>query len=330
MPVTPKTRRNPAPPTPPIRPRPRVARGWLSVLRRPHPALWSAAGGRSARIHIAHGRYVGGRFGVEFGRNRAVLEAESGLALAPGRFEGQNVKMGKAKSGAFFDFFSLFGRNWTRIGAFRPPFYPLYMEWHLCVRGRASALLIGPAPCVRRPRTAKMAEESGGGRTRNAACLRPGAPGSVRRSAGVYPRRKAGPGRVSPRPKWRGLALALRKSCFTARSLDFARDDRARGRERDRDQKVAARTARRTRRALIYHSTSGIRVGGRSASATPPQSPNPSTHTKTAGIRKWHLSDLALLHSYDAVHLRLSAASPPSARSDSVAGSGTTRRSPVV
>jgi len=68
--------------------------------------------------HIAHGRYVGGQFWVEFGAIRAILEAESGLALAPRGIEGRNVNMGKALSGAFFDFFSLFGRNWMQIGAF--------------------------------------------------------------------------------------------------------------------------------------------------------------------------------------------------------------------
>jgi len=36
------------------------------------------------------------------------------------------------------------------------------MERRLCVRGRVSSLPIGPAPCVRWPRTAKMAVESGG------------------------------------------------------------------------------------------------------------------------------------------------------------------------
>jgi len=60
---------------------------------------------RLARRHIAHGRYVGGRFWVEFGPIWADLEAESGLALAPRGFRGRNVKMGKAESGAFFAFF---------------------------------------------------------------------------------------------------------------------------------------------------------------------------------------------------------------------------------
>ena len=61
---------------------------------------------------------VGGQFWVEFGPIWPILEAESGLALAPGGFEGRNVKIGKAESGAFFDFFSLFGRNLPPIGAF--------------------------------------------------------------------------------------------------------------------------------------------------------------------------------------------------------------------
>ncbi|MGB2998463.1 MAG: hypothetical protein WBC59_07475, partial [Phycisphaerae bacterium] len=61
--------------------------------------------------HIAHGRYVGGRFWVEFGGFGADLEAKSGLALALKGFEGRSVKMGKAELSAFFDFFSLFCRN---------------------------------------------------------------------------------------------------------------------------------------------------------------------------------------------------------------------------
>jgi hypothetical protein len=32
--------------------------------------------------------------------------------------------MGKAELVAFFDFFSLFGRNWTPIGPFLTPFLP--------------------------------------------------------------------------------------------------------------------------------------------------------------------------------------------------------------
>jgi len=68
--------------------------------------------------HIAQRRYVGGRFWVEFGGFWPVLEAESGLALAPKGIEGRNVKMGKAEAGGFFDFFSIFGRNWMQIGAF--------------------------------------------------------------------------------------------------------------------------------------------------------------------------------------------------------------------
>jgi len=70
------------------------------------------------RTHIAQRRYVGGRFWVKLGGFGAVLEAESALALAPRGFEARNVKMGKAESGAFFDFFRVFGRNWTPIGPF--------------------------------------------------------------------------------------------------------------------------------------------------------------------------------------------------------------------
>jgi hypothetical protein len=55
---------------------------------------------------------------VGFGGFWPILEAKSGLALAPRGFEGRNVKMGKAELGAFFDFFSIFGRNVARIGAF--------------------------------------------------------------------------------------------------------------------------------------------------------------------------------------------------------------------
>jgi len=45
---------------------------------------------------------------VGFGGFWPVLEAKSDLALVPRGFEGRNVKMGKAFSGAFFDFFLSF------------------------------------------------------------------------------------------------------------------------------------------------------------------------------------------------------------------------------
>jgi len=68
---------------------------------------WPSGGQARSRVaeHIAKGRYIGGRFWVGFGGFWAVLEAESALALAPRRFRGRNVKMGKAEVGAFFDFF---------------------------------------------------------------------------------------------------------------------------------------------------------------------------------------------------------------------------------
>jgi len=118
------------------------------------------------RAHILRNADIlAGDFGwdlADFGPIRAISEAKSGLALAPRGFGGRNVKMGKAKLGAFFDFFSLFGRIQTPICTFLPPFYPLCMERRLCVRERVSALPIGPAPCVRRPQTAKMAGKNGG------------------------------------------------------------------------------------------------------------------------------------------------------------------------
>ena len=81
--------------------------------------------GRSRLVeHIAHGRYAGGRFWAGFGGFWAVLEAESALALAPERFGGRNVKMGKALSGAFFDFFRVFGGIGPELALFNPLFVP--------------------------------------------------------------------------------------------------------------------------------------------------------------------------------------------------------------
>ena len=68
--------------------------------------------------HIKVGRCIGANFWVGFGGFRPVSEVESALALVPRGFEGRSVKMGKSESGGFFDFFCVFGRNWSRIGAF--------------------------------------------------------------------------------------------------------------------------------------------------------------------------------------------------------------------
>jgi len=61
---------------------------------------------------------------VEFGGFWPILEAESGLALAPRGFGGRDVKMGKALSGAFFDFFHFLVGIGPELALFDPLFAP--------------------------------------------------------------------------------------------------------------------------------------------------------------------------------------------------------------
>ena len=61
-------------------------------------------------FHIELGRYDGAPFGVEFGGLRRFLGAKSARTLAPRRFRGQNVKMGKAKAGHFGSVLVKFGQ----------------------------------------------------------------------------------------------------------------------------------------------------------------------------------------------------------------------------
>jgi len=64
--------------------------------------------GRSRLVgHIAHGRYVGGRFWVEFGgfwADSARFGGRIGSGASARGLGGRNVKMGKVKLAAFFDF----------------------------------------------------------------------------------------------------------------------------------------------------------------------------------------------------------------------------------
>ena len=84
---------------------------------------------------------LAGDFWVEFGPIWAVLEGKSGLALAPRGFEVRNVKMGKAESGAFFDFFHFFVETCPELPLFDPLFAP-----YACRCGDASAGVFPPFP----------------------------------------------------------------------------------------------------------------------------------------------------------------------------------------
>ena len=76
-----------------------------------------------------------------FGGFWPVLEAKSALALAPRGFEGRNVKMGKAFSGAIFDFFEFFGGIGPKLALFAPLFTP-----YACRCDDASAGVFPPFP----------------------------------------------------------------------------------------------------------------------------------------------------------------------------------------